>query len=75
MAVTKQNLSPQIDPELLTAMQAIADQEGQPFQTVLEQAMREFIERKNSAKPREHVMSAYRQSVSRHNRLGELLAK
>ena len=75
MSAVRQKFSSQADPELLAELKAIAAEEGRQFQTVLEQAMREFIERKRSASPREHVLAHFRASVEKNRHLGELLAR
>jgi hypothetical protein len=75
MTTTRQKYASQADPELLEAMRAVAKEEGRQFQAVMEDAMREYIERRNNASPREHVMAHLRASIERNRRLGELLAK
>lgn len=75
MSAVRQKFSSQADPALLTEMKAIAQEEGRQFQAVLEQAMREFIERKRSNQPREAVMAHFYESVEKNRRLGELLAR
>jgi hypothetical protein len=49
MAATHQKFSSQVDPQHLNELKATAQEEGRQFQSVLEQAMREFIERRNQA--------------------------
>jgi predicted transcriptional regulator len=49
MTAARQKFSSQADPQLLNELKAIAQEEGRQFQSVLEQAMREFIERRNQA--------------------------
>jgi hypothetical protein len=56
-------------------MRALASSEGRHFQAVMEDAMREYLERKKTASPRDDVMARFRASVERNRRLGELLAK
>jgi predicted transcriptional regulator len=75
MALARQKFSSQADPELLEALREIAQQEGRQFQAVLEQAMREFIERKNSAHPRAHVIAHFRASMEQNDELYKLLAQ
>ena len=72
---TRQKYASQADTELLTVMRQLAHKEGRQFQTVMEEAMREYIERRKNASPREHVMAHFRASVEKNRRLGELLAK
>ena len=56
-------------------LRAIAQEEGRQFQAVLEQAVREFVERQRSATPRARVMAHFQASVEKNRRLGELLAQ
>ena len=46
MNAVRQKFSSQADPRLLGELRAIAREEGRQFQAVLEQALREFVERK-----------------------------
>ena len=72
---TRQKYASQADPELLSAMRDAAKTEGRQFQAVMEDAMRDYLERRNSALPREHVLAHLRASIEKNRRLGELLAK
>ena len=75
MTTMRQKYASQADPELLTAMRQVAKEEGRQFQAVMEDAMREYIERRNNTSPREHVMAHLRTSIEKNRRLGELLAR
>jgi predicted transcriptional regulator len=75
MSAVRQKFSSQADPRLLGELRAIAHEEGRQFQAVLEQAVREFVERKRSATPRAQVMAHFQASVEKNRRLGELLAR
>ncbi len=75
MAPHRQKFSSQAEEILLQAMREIAKAEGRHFQAVLEEAMREYIERKRGERPRDEVMARFRASVERNRRLGELLAQ
>ena len=75
MVTLKENFSSQADPELLAALREIAGNEGRNFQSVLEEAMRAFIENRADPKPRASVMEHFHSSVERNRRLGELLAR
>lgn len=72
---TRQKYASQADPELLEAMRAVAREEGRQFQAVMEDAMRDYLERRKDASPREHVMAHLRASIEKNRRLGELLAQ
>lgn len=75
MAIKRQKFSSQANPETLNALKTIARREGRQFQTVLEEAMREYVERKNSESPRENVLAHVRASIEKNKKLGELLAQ
>ena len=70
-----QKFSSQADEQLLKSMKGIAHSEGRQFQSVLEEAMREYIEAKTQQRSRSSVMAHFRLSVEKNKRLGELLAK
>ena len=74
MALTRQKFSSQASPELLAAMREIAREEGRHFQTVLEDAMRGYIEGRAHQKIRPEVMAHLQASVEKNRRLYELLA-
>ena len=67
--------SSQADPEILEALQAIADQEGRQLQSVLGEAMREYLARKQSKQPRRNVLEAFEQSLRERDELYRSLAK
>ena len=72
MRAHRQKFSSQADEALLQGLREIAKAEGRQFQIVLEEAMREYIERKRGERPRGAVMAHSRASVERNRRLGEL---
>jgi len=67
--------SSQAGPEVLEALQAIADQEGRQLQSVLGEAMREYLARKQSKLPRRNVLEAFEQSLRERDELYRSLAK
>ena len=71
----REKFSSQAAPDVLAALRQIADSQGRQFQAVLEQALREFVERKRDATPRAEVMAHFQASVEKNRRLGELLAR
>jgi hypothetical protein len=66
--------SSQADPEVLEAMQALADREGRQLQAVIGDAMREYLARKQQA-PRRNVLEAFQKSLKEHDELYRKLAK
>ena len=71
----RQKFASQADPELLERLREIARAEGRHFQAVLEDAMREFLERREAGAPRARVLARLRESIEKNRRLGELLSK
>ena len=74
MVAQREKFSSQASPELLAEMREIASNQGRYFQTVLEDAMRLYIETSKQERSRPEVMAHYRDSVAKHRRLYELLA-
>lgn len=75
MDTEKQKFSSQADASILQAIKQIAKEDGRQFQTILEEAMLDYIEKKNGNSPRQHVMAHLRTSIEKNRLLGELLAK
>jgi hypothetical protein len=67
--------SSQAEPELLDAMQSIADQEGRQLQTVIGEAMREYLARRQQQPPRRNVLEAFQKSLKERDNLYRKLAK
>ncbi len=75
MPVPREKFSSQASPELLAAIRDIARKDGRHFQTVLEDALREYIANRSQERPRASVMAHFQASAEKNRRLGELLAK
>ncbi len=71
----KQRFAAQVDPELLATARAIAVAEGRQFQSIVEEALLDFVEKRKTPGPRAHVMAQYQASVDRNSELYERLAK
>ncbi len=56
-------------------MRRIAEDEGRQFQAVLEDAMRDYVEFKESGRPRRHVLQAFGDSLDDFDSLYRELAK
>jgi membrane-bound ClpP family serine protease len=74
-ATIRQKFSSQATPEVLAALRKVADSEGRQFQAVLDEAMREYIERKKNGRPRRHVIDAFAHSLDEFDKLYRELAK
>jgi predicted transcriptional regulator len=71
----REKFSSQAAPEVLTALRKIAESEGRPIQAVLDEALREYIERKEKRHARHQVIDAFAQSLSEFDQLYRELAK
>jgi hypothetical protein len=71
----KQKFATQVDPDILAKARAIATSEGRQFQSIIEEALSDLIEKRVGTKPRPHVLAQYQASVDRNSELYERLAK
>jgi hypothetical protein len=74
-AMTMQKFSSQTRPELLEEVRRIAAQEGRQFQSVLDEALADWVDKKTGDAPRPEVIAHAKASIARHRRLYEELAK
>lgn len=75
MATPREKFSSQAAPEVLAAMRKIADLQGRQFQAVLDEALRDYIDRHQDERPRRHVLAALASSVDEFDTLYRELAK
>lgn len=75
MSVTKEKFSSQADSKLLSDIKQIADNEGRQLQSVLDEALRDFVEKKKTGKSRRHVLEAMDESLKVYDKLYEKLAQ
>jgi len=75
MGVVREKFSSQADSELLAHLREIAAAEGRQFQSVLDDALREYVDRHQSAQPRRHVLRSLAESVAEFDKLYRALAK
>lgn len=71
----REKFSSQAAPEVLAALRQIAEAQGRQFQSVLDDALRDYIDRQQKARPRRHVMAAFASSVDEFDSLYRELAK
>lgn len=69
---TSEELTIQINAEILACVRAIAQEEGLQLQALIEEAFSNLIKKRKSARPRPHVMAAY---LASHEEYGELYKK
>ena len=67
--------SSQATPEVLAALRQIAEAVGRQFQVVLDEAMHEYIDRRQKVLPRKHATTSFAASLAEFDRLYGELAK
>lgn len=71
----KVKFATQADPEVLETLRGMAASEGRQIQALVDEALRDYIERRQGEKPRQHVMQAFRNSLARYDSLYRELSK
>lgn len=71
----RQKFASQAAPEILEAVRSIAEADGRQLQTVIEDALREYVERRRSERPRDVVLAHFAASVGEHRELYRRLAQ
>lgn len=71
----KVKFATQADPELLTTLRKIAREEGRQLQSLVDEALREYVERKQGKTPRKHVMQAMQASMGQFDDLYRELSR
>ena len=72
MSQAREKFATQVNAEILSAIRAIAEQEGRQLQALMDEALADLIEKRKQARPRPHVMAAY---LASHDKYGELYKK
>ena len=75
MSVQKVKFATQADPEILSALRGMAKDEGRQLQALINEALCEYVERKQSSSPRKHVMKALDESLVQYDKLYQKLAQ
>lgn len=73
--VAREKFSSQAAPEVLASLRQIAEAQGRQFQAVLDEALRDYIDRRQTQRPRRHVMAAFAASLDEFDALYRDLAK
>jgi hypothetical protein len=71
----RQTFSSQASPKVLAELRKIAATEGRQLQSVLDEALRDYIARKETGRPRRHVIEAFALSVDEFDALYRELAQ
>ncbi len=72
---TREKFSSQAAPDVLAALRQIAENQGRQFQSVLDDALRDYIDRQPKERPRQHVMASFASSLDEFDSLYRELAK
>jgi len=75
MSQTREKFATQVDSEILSAVRTLAEKEGRQLQALMDEALADLIEKRKNAKPRPHVMGAFRGSLDRYRSLYKKLAE
>ena len=72
---SEDKFSYKVSPEVLAALHQLAASQGRQPQAILEDALREYLERQQRDRPRQHVLSAFASSMDEFDDLYKDLAK
>jgi len=75
MTIVREKFATQVNSEILTAVRTIARSEGRQIQSLIDEALADFIEKRKNGKPRAHVMAAYEASHEKYAELYKKLAR
>jgi hypothetical protein len=75
MAISREKFSSQLDKELLERARLVAEREGLQFQSLLEAALRDYLDGLEGEKPRRKVVDALAASLKEFDELYKELAK
>ena len=73
--LAKVKFASQADPQVLEELKDLARKEGRQFQALLDEALRDYLERKQTGRARKHVIAAYEESLVKFEKLYAELAK
>ena len=75
MAIQREKFSSQLDKELLDRARKVAEEKGLQFQSLLEVALRDYLDGLEGEKPRRVVVDALAESIKEFDELYQELAK
>lgn len=75
MSTSRDKFSSQMDPTILAAARKAASDQGRQFQSILEDALEQYLERNQSVRPRTHVLETFGVSLQEFDELYAHLAK
>ncbi len=71
----REQFSSQAAPDVLATLRQIAESQGHQFQAVLDNALRDYIDRHQKERARRHVMASFAASLDEFDSLHRELAK
>jgi hypothetical protein len=75
MATPLSKFATQADPKVLEEVRAIAAKEGKQLQAVIDEALRDFVEKRKRGRARPEVITAFGESLAEYEALYKDLAK
>ena len=75
VAKVREKFSSQLDADVLARARKLAQSEGRQLQSLIEEALVQYLDRSHTSRPREHVMSAFAESLEDFDNLYKHLAK
>ena len=75
MAAVSQKFATQADAKVLAQIREIASKEGKQLQAVVDEALRDYVEKKKNGTPRPQVLTAFGESLAEYDALYKELAK
>jgi hypothetical protein len=75
MSAPLSKFATQADPKVLQEVRAIAAKEGKQLQAVIDEALRDFIDKRKRGKPRPEILTAFGESLAEYDALYRELAK
>jgi hypothetical protein len=74
-SAAREKFSSQAAPDVLASLRQIAESQGRQFQAVLDEALRDYIDRQERKRPRRHVIESFAYSLDEFDSLYRELAK
>jgi hypothetical protein len=75
MASERVKYSSQLDPKLLKQARGVAKTQGRQFQSIIEEALTDYLEKLENAQTNPQVLNAFRKSLKEYEKLYSKLAK
>lgn len=73
--LAREKFATQVDREILDGVRRLSRESGRQIQSLMDEALRDLVEKHRRTKPRQHVLQAYSASHDRFGPLYKNLAK